>query len=301
MYVCCCSMAKSCPTLCDPIDCSTPGSYVLHYLPEFAQIHVHWVGDAIQPSHPLLPLLLLPSIFPSISVFPNESVLRIRMANYWSFSFSISPSNEYSGLFSFRIDWFDLLAVPGTLKSVLQHHSSKASILWCSVFFTVQLSQPYMTTEKTIAMTIRTFVVQVMSLLFNTVYVCHSFPSKEQASLNFMATVTMLNDFGVQEKKICHWCHFFPFFCNEAMRLDAMTIVFWMLKFYPIFSPSSFTFIKRLFSTSSLSAIRVVSSAYLRLLIFLPAILIPACDSFSPAFHMVYLPSFMGNLCPSFE
>ena len=146
MYICCCSMAKSCPTLCDPMDCSTPGSYVLHYLPEFAQIHVHWVGDAIQPSHPLLPLLLLPSVFPSINVFSNESALRIRRANYWSFSFSISPSNEYSRLFSFRIDWFDLLAVPGTLKSFLQHHSSKASILWCSVFFTVQLSQPYMTT-----------------------------------------------------------------------------------------------------------------------------------------------------------
>ena len=135
MYVCCCSMAKSCPTLCDPIDCSTPGSYVLHYLPEFAQIHVHWVGDAIQPSHPLLPLLLLPSIFPSISVFPNESVLRIRWPKYWSFSFTISSSNEYSGLISFRIYCFSFLTVQGTLKRLLQHHSSKASILGPSAFF----------------------------------------------------------------------------------------------------------------------------------------------------------------------
>ena len=212
MYICCCSMAKSCPALCDSMDCSTTGSYVLHYLPEFAQIHVHWIGDAIQLSHPLLPLLLLPSIFPSISVFSNESALYIRRANYRSFSFSISPSNEYSELFSFRIDWFDFLTIPGTLKNLLQHHSSKASIFWRSVFFMVQLSQPYMTTEKTIAVTIWTFVVQVMSLLFNTVYVHHSSPSKEQASLNFIATVPMINDLGVQEKKICRWCQF-SLFC----------------------------------------------------------------------------------------
>ena len=114
-----------------------------------------------------LPLLLLPSIFPSLKVFSNELVLRIRWPKYWSFSFSISPSNEYSGLISFRIDWFDLLAVPGTLKSLLQHHSSKASILWCSAFFIVQLSHPHMTTGKTIGLTRWTFVGQVMSLLFN--------------------------------------------------------------------------------------------------------------------------------------
>ena len=113
------------------------------------------------------PLLLLPSIFPSIRVFSNESVLRIRWPEYWSFSFSISPSNESSGLISFRMDWLDLLAVQGTLKSLLQHHSSKASILWCSAFFIVQLSNPYMTTGKTTALTRRTFVGQVMSLLFN--------------------------------------------------------------------------------------------------------------------------------------
>ena len=113
------------------------------------------------------PLLLLPSIFPSIRVFPNESVLHIRWPKYWSFSFSISPSNEYSGLISFRMDWLDLLAVQGTLKSLLQHHSSKASILWCSAFFIVQLSHPYMTTGKTLALTRQTFVGKAMSLLFN--------------------------------------------------------------------------------------------------------------------------------------
>ena len=126
--------------------------------------------ESVMPSNnPILchPLLLLPSIFPSIRVFLKESVLRIRWPKYWSFSFSISPSNEYSGLISFRIDLLDLLAVQGTLKSLLQHHSSKATILRCSVFFIVQRSHPYMTTGKTIALTRRTFVGKVMSLLFN--------------------------------------------------------------------------------------------------------------------------------------
>ena len=121
------SVAQSCPTLCDPMDCSMPGLPVHHQLPEFTQTHVHRVGDAIQPSHPLSSLLLL-SIFPSIRVFSNKLVLRIRWTKYWSFSFSISPSNECSGLISFRIDWFDLLVVQGTLKSLLQHHSSKAPL-----------------------------------------------------------------------------------------------------------------------------------------------------------------------------
>ena len=149
------------------MNCSTPGFPVLHYVHEFTQTLVHWVGDAVQPSHPLLPLLLLPSIFPSIRVFSNEPALRIRWPKYWSFSFSISPSNKYSGLISYKIDWFDLLAVQGTLKSLLQHHSSKASILQCSAFITVQLSHPYVTTGKTIALTRWIFVGKVMSLLFN--------------------------------------------------------------------------------------------------------------------------------------
>ena len=138
-----------------------------HQFPDPTQIHVHCVSDAIQPSHPLSSLLLPPSIFPSIRVFSNESVLHTRWPKYWSFSFNISPFNEYSGLTSFRMDWLDLLPVQGTLKSLLQHHSSKAPICWHSAFFIVQLSHPYMTTEKTIALARQTFVGKVMSLLFN--------------------------------------------------------------------------------------------------------------------------------------
>ena len=146
------------------MDCSMPGLPVHHQLLEFTQTHIHWVSDAIQPSHPLSSFLLLPSIFPSNRVFSNESVLHIRWLGYWSSSFSISPSKEYSGLISFRMD---LLAVQGTLNSLLQHHSSKASIRWRSDFFIVQLSHPYVTIGKAIALTRRTLVGQVMSLLFN--------------------------------------------------------------------------------------------------------------------------------------
>ena len=134
---------------------------------KLAQTHVHRVGDAIQPSHPLLSPSPPTTIFPSIRAFSSESVLCIRWPKYWGFSYSISPSNEYSGLISFRMDWLDLLEVQGTLKNLLQHHSSKASILQCSAFFIVQLSHPYMTTGKTIALTRWTFVDKVMSLLFN--------------------------------------------------------------------------------------------------------------------------------------
>ena len=143
--------------LWDPMNHNTSGLPVHHQLPEFTQTHVHWAGDAIQPSHPH-PLLLLPSIFPSIRVFSNESTLLIRWPKYWSFSVSIIPFKEHSGLISFRMDWLDLLAVQRTLKSLLQHHSSKASILRRSAFFAVQLSHPYMTTGKNIALTRRTDV-----------------------------------------------------------------------------------------------------------------------------------------------
>ena len=161
------SVAQSCPTLCHPVTWGMPGLPVHHQLPEFTQTHVHRVDDAIQPSHSLSSLLLLPPIPPSIRVFSNESTLRMRWPKYWSFSFSISPSKEHPGLISFRMDWLDLLAVQWALKSLLQHHSLKVSILWCSTFFTVQLSHQYMTTGKTIALTRRTFVGKVMSLLFN--------------------------------------------------------------------------------------------------------------------------------------
>jgi len=139
------SVTQSCLTVCDPMDCNMPGLPVHHQLPEFTQAHVHWVGDAIQPSHHFL---LPPSILPNIRVFSNESVLRITWPKYWSFSFSLSPSNEYSGQIFFRMDWLDLLAVQGTLKSLLQHHSSTASILQCSAFFIVQLSHPWWLLEK---------------------------------------------------------------------------------------------------------------------------------------------------------
>ena len=161
------SVARSCPTLCDPMNRSTPGLPVHHHLPEVTQTYVHRVSDAIQPSILCRPLLLLPPIPPSIIVSSSESTLHMRWPKYWSFSFSIIPFKEIPGLISLRMDWLDLLAVQGTVKSLLQHHSSKASILWRSAFFTVQISHPYMTTGKTIALTRQTFVGKVMSLLLN--------------------------------------------------------------------------------------------------------------------------------------
>ena len=149
------------------MNCSTPGLPGHHQLPEFTQTHIHRVSDVIEPPHPLSypsPPALNPS---QHQVFSNESTLHMRWPKYWSFSFSIIPSNEHPGLIFFRMDWLDLLAVQGTLKSLLQHHSSKASVLQPSAFFTVQLSHPYMTTGKTIALTRRTFVGKVMSLLLN--------------------------------------------------------------------------------------------------------------------------------------
>ena len=260
------------------MNCSMPGLPVHHQFPEFTQTHVHWVSDAIQPSHPLL---LLPSIFPSIRVFSNESALCIRWPKYWSFSFNISPSNEHPGQISFRMDWLDLLAVQGTLKSLLQYHSSKASILRRSAFFIVQLSHPYMTSGKTIALTRWTLVGKVMSLLFNMLskLVITFLPRSKRL---FISRLQSPSAVILESKKIKSdtVSTVLPSICYEVMRPDAMIFVFWMLSFKPTFSLSIFTFIKRLFSFCSLSAIRVVSSAYLRLLIFLPAIL----------FQLVFLP-----------
>ena len=160
-------VTQSCPTLYDPMDCSTPGLTVHHNTQSLLKL---MSVESMMPFNHLIlchPLLLLPSIFPSIRVFSNESVLPIRWPKYWSFSFTISPSNEYSGLISFRMDWLDIPAVQGTLKRLLQHHSSKASILWSSAFFIVQLSYPYMTTGKNITLTRWTFFGKVMSLFFN--------------------------------------------------------------------------------------------------------------------------------------
>ena len=166
--------------------------------------------------HPILPL---PSIFPSIRVFSSESVL-CRWPKYWNFSFSISPSNDYSELISFRMDWLDLLADQGTLKSLLQHHSSKASILWCLAFFIVQLSHSYMTIGKTIPLTRRTFVGKVMSLLFNML------SRLEQAFFNFMAAITICSDFGAQGEKSQPVSTVSPSICHEVMGPDAMIFVF---------------------------------------------------------------------------
>ena len=147
------------------------------------------------------PLLLLPSIFPSIRDFSSDSVLQIRWPKYWNFSFNINPSNEHPGPISFRMHWLDLLAVQGTLKSLLQHHSSKASILWCSAFFTVQLSHPYMTTGKTTALTRWTFVGKVMSLLFNMLSRLVIIFLPRSKHLNFIAAVTIYSDFEAPPKK----------------------------------------------------------------------------------------------------
>ena len=163
--------------------------------------------ESVMPSSHLIlcrPLFFLPPIPPSVRVFSNESTLLMRWPKYWNFSFSIIPSKEHSELISFRMDWLDLCAVQGTLKSLLQHHSSKASILWHSAFFTVQLSHPYMTTGKTIALTRRTFVGKVISLLFNMLsrLVITFLPRSKQASFNFMAAITICSDFGAQKNKV---------------------------------------------------------------------------------------------------
>ena len=195
------------------MDCSTPGFPVHHQLPESTQTHVHWVGDAIQPSHPLLSLLLLPLIFPSIRVFSNESVLRIRWPNYWSLNFNISPSNEYSWLISLKIDWFDILVVQGTLKSLFQYHNSKAFILCCSAFLMIQISHPYMTIGKNIALTIGKFVGKIMSLLFNILsrFVIAFFPQSKCLLISWLQPPLAVI---LEPKKIksATRFHFFPIY-----------------------------------------------------------------------------------------
>ena len=191
------------------MDCSIPGSPVHFKLSEHAQTHVRRVSDAIQPSH-----LLSPSL-PAFNLsqhqdLSSESVLHIRWPKYWSFSFSISPSNEHPGLISFRMDWFDLPAVQGTLKSLLQHHSSKASVLRHSAFFTVLLSHPYLTTGKTIALTRKTFVGKVMSLLFNMLSqsVIAFLPRSKCLLISWLQSPHAVS---LQPKKLkCHCFHCFP-------------------------------------------------------------------------------------------
>ena len=225
------------------------------------------IESVIPSSHLILcpPLLLLPPIPPSIRVFSNESTLSMRWPKYWSFSFSISPSNEHPGLISFRMDWLDLLAVQGTLKCLLQHHSSKTSILLCSAFVTVQLSHPHMTTGKTIALTRWNFVGKVMSLLFNMLsrLVITFLPRSKHLLISWLQlpSAVVLEPRKIKSDTVSTVS---PPIYHEVMGPDAMILVFFMLSFKPTFSLSSFTFIRRLFSSSSLSAIRVMPSAYLR-------------------------------------
>ena len=206
------SVAQSCLTLCDPMDYSTPGLPVHHQLLELTQTHVHWVGDAIQPSNSLLS----PSP-PAFNLSQHQglfqSALCIRWPKYCSFSFSISLSNEHPGLISFRMDWLTLLAVQGTLGSLLQHHSSKASILWRSALFTVQLSYPYMTTGKTIALTRWNFAGKVMSLLFNMLsrLVIAFLPRSKHLWISWLQSPSAVT-LESQEKKVSHCFHGFPIY-----------------------------------------------------------------------------------------
>ena len=242
------------------MDCSMPGLPVQNQLPEFTQTYVHWVGDAIQPSHPL-----------SSSSPPNFNLSQHQGLFKW-----VSSLHQAAKVLKFQLQhqffqWtprvdllqnglVDLLTVQGTLKTVLQHHSSKASILLCSAFFIVQLSHPYMITGKTIALTRQTFAGKVMSLLFNMLsrLVITFLPRSKHLLISWLQSpfAVILEPPKIQSVTV------FSSICHEVRGLDAMIFVFWMLCFNPTFSLSSFTFIKRLFSSSSLSAIRVVSSAY---------------------------------------
>ena len=219
---------------CDPMDCSTPGFPVHHQLPSLLKLMS--IKSVMASNHLILcrPLLLLPSIFPSIRVFPKESVLCIRWPKDLSFSFSISPSNEYLGLISFRIHWFDILAVQGTLKSLLQHHSSKASILGHSAFFTVQLSHPYMTTGKTIALTRRTFVDKVMSLLLNMLsrLVIAFLPRSKRLLISWpqLPSAVILEPKKIKSLTVSIVS---PSICHKVMGPGAMIFVFRMLSFRP--------------------------------------------------------------------
>ena len=222
------SSVVQCPNLCYPMDCSTPGFPIHHQLLEPTQTHVHQVSDTIQAFHPLsftsLPAFNIPQHHPQL--FSNESALCIRWPEYWSFNFSISPSNEHPGLISFRMDWLDLLAVQGPLKSLLQHHSSKASILRCSALFIVQLSHPYMT-GKTIALTRRTFVGKVMSQLFNllSTLVIAFLPRSKHLLILLLKSPFVV----ILEPKIIKSLTFFIIpssICHEVMKQDDLILVF---------------------------------------------------------------------------
>ena len=234
-------------------------------LPKFMSI------ASVRPSGHLIPWcspLLLPSIFPSIRDFSNELAVHIRWPKYWCFS--INPSNEYSRLIFIKIDWFDLCTVQGTLRSLLQQHSLKASILWHSAFFMVQLLQPYMITEKTIVLTIQTFVGRVISLLFNTLsrFVIAFLPRNNRLLIWWLqppSTVIL----EPKKRKSVTASIFSPSTCHKVIGPDVMILAFLIFSFRPAFSLSSFTLIKKFFSYSSLSAIKAVLSTYLRFIYYI--------------------------------
>ena len=240
------SVTQSCTTLCDPMTAACQASLSItncRSLPKPITIEL-----VMTSNHLILcrPLLLLPLIFPSIRDFSNESALWIRRPKYWSFSFNISPSNEHPGLISFRMDGLDLLAVQGTLKNLLQHHSSKASILRHSAFFIVQLSHPYVTTGKTIALTRRTFVDKVMSLLLNMLsrLLITFLPRNQHFLISWLQSLSwmILEPRKIQSATVSTVS---PSICHQVMGPDAMILVFWMLSCKATFSLSTFTFIKR--------------------------------------------------------
>ena len=284
------------------MNCSTPGFPVHHQLLEFTQTHVHGVSDAIQPSHPLSsPSPPAPQSLPASGSFPMSQL-------FTSGGQSIGVPASASVLPMNTQDWSPLgwtgwisLQSKGLSKSLLQHHSSKASILRCSAFFMVHLSQLYMTTGKTIALTRWTFVGKLMALLFNMLsrLVITFLPRSKRLLISWLqsSSAMILEPRKIKSATVSTVS---PSICHEVMGPDAMILVFRMLG-KPTFSLSSSTFIKRFFSSSLLCAIRVVSSAYLRLLIFLPASLIPACASSSPAFFMMYSAYKLNKQCDNIQ
>ena len=229
------SVTQSCPTLCNPMNRSTPGLPV-SITNSRSLLKLMSIALVTPSSHLILchPLLLLPPIPPSIRVFSNESTLRMRWPKYWSFSFSISSSNEYTGLISFRMDWMDLLAVQGTLKNLLQHHSSQASIFRHSAFLTIQLSHPYMTTGKTIALTRWTFIGKVMSLVFNMLsrLVITFLPRSKRLLISWLQSPSAVI-WEPKQIKSDSVSTVSPSISHEVMGPDSMILVFWMLSFKP--------------------------------------------------------------------
>ena len=278
-----CSVAKSCPALCELMNCSMPGFSILHYLLEFFQTHVYWVSDATQTSHPLWSPSLSFNLSQHQDLFQRvgfshqvDKVLKLQHQSFqWIFR-----------LIAFRIDCFDLLTVQGSLESpptpqFKSINSSVLSLLYAPTLTSIHDHCKYHSFDYT-------DLCRQSDMSAFSIRCLGSFSSKEQVSFNFMAAVTVHSDFKVQENEICHCFHFLPIYLPRSDGTRCHDLSFWMLTFKPAFSLYSFTFIKMLFISSSLSAIRVVSSTNLRLLIFLPAVLIPACATSSPAFRMMY-------------